>query len=84
VCVEECLEGFLPIPEGLGVPLNADHEAPGRHLDGLDHAVAGAVSRDLETVAEPIDRLMVEAVHAYRVPSQDRAQRRVWGKLDVV
>ena len=63
-----------PVPEGLRVPLHPDHEAPARHLHPLDDPVLAAAGGQHEAVAQPADRLVVEAVHRHLVAAEDRPQ----------
>src|ERR1700694_287984 len=67
----------------LGVALHADNEPPSRVLNPLDETV-GSAGADHELACEIAHRLMVHAVHAHDVSTDDPVQARRSSYLDVV
>ena len=59
---------------GLGVPLDAEHEAAGRHLDRLGQVVEGRVTGDEEALAELIDPLVVMGLGPRGAPRPRRGR----------
>jgi hypothetical protein len=84
VGVEERLEGVLVLTERLRVPLDPDHESTVRVLEAFHHAVLGTLRAGDETVAEPIDRLMVEAVHGKAFLAEEIPKAGPRSRLDPV
>src|ERR1700761_1300364 len=76
----------LAVDERLGVPLDADQEAPARVLDRLDRPV-GRPGADPQPLAESVDRLVVEGVDVGEVDlggADDLGQLRARLDLDRV
>lgn len=61
------------VEEKLGMPLDPDEEIAGRVLDGLDNAVK-IPGDHVETFADPVDALVVQAVDAQASPFEQRRQ----------
>jgi hypothetical protein len=71
VGVEEGLEGVLVVPERLGVPLDPHDEPLPGHLEALDDAIHITGGRGPQAFTDPVDRLVVEAVHRDRALAED-------------